>query len=274
MLLRPRIALSLSVLVVGYGLPALGQAVPATPPAPAKPAQQAGNPDEVITQKGAVVPEAPVPEAAEGDPMYAPLATKVPLTLHQQFMEYAVITVGPRALVSPAIGAAIRMIRPRKGYPPEWRRGAQGFFRNYGDGLASKGALQTARFGTAALLHEDFRYRPATTKNPIGRVGSALLFTVVDRSDTGHYRLAVSNFTAAAAGGYVCNAYLPTGYNDPTHADQRALRHFEGFAISNVLREFSPEIFHVTKALHIPFPHLPVAEWWTKLPDAPPRMHR
>ena len=37
----------------------------------------------------------------------------------------------------------------------------QGFARQYGSRIGTKVAFETARFGTGALLHEDFRYRPS-----------------------------------------------------------------------------------------------------------------
>jgi len=203
----------------------------------------------------------PDPEPAAGDPLYAPLALG-PETVHQKFMDYAVITVGPRALFGPAFGAGIRMAKPNYSYPNDWHQGAAGYFRNYGNGLAEEASLHTARFATSALLHEDFRYVPSKSTHFLARTAHALAFTVVDRSDSGAPRLALSNFAGAAAAGYVGNLYLPPGFNDVTHADERMFSRLGGFAITNVTREFAPEIFHATQKLHLPFPRIPVPEWW------------
>ncbi len=70
----------------------------------------------------------------------------------------------------------------------------------------------------------------------------ALRFTFVDRSDSGHAMLALSNFAGAAAGGFVGNAYLPAGFNDVTHAGQRATIRFGTFAAGNLFREFAPQM--------------------------------
>jgi hypothetical protein len=76
--------------------------------------------------------------------------------------------------------------------------------------------------------------------------------------------LALANFAAAGAGGFVPNAWLPDGFNDWRSGAKRMGTRFGGFAIQDVLREFSPEIFKAFQAMHLPFPRLPVPEWWTK----------
>jgi len=157
-------------------------------------------------------PSLPVPAA--GDPLYAPVTTSPqPESLQEKFMDYAIVTFGPRVLFTPAIGAAIRMARPRNGYPRDWSLGAGAFGRNYGAALANRAAMETGRFLTGALLHEDFRYRPSKSRDPMARIFHALAFTFVDKSDSGHDRIALANFVAAGAEGFAGNLYLPAGFN-------------------------------------------------------------
>ena len=59
------------------------------------------------------------------------------------------------------------------------------------------------RYLTAALVHEDPRYYPDPSRNPLHRVFYALAFTVVDRSTAGERRLAFSNAAGSLAGGFV-----------------------------------------------------------------------
>lgn len=201
-----------------------------------------------------------------GDPFYAPVAiSNTPQTFSQRFSDYAVASFGPKAVLAPAIIAGIRMARPPHGYPREWRDGAEAYGRNYADALARRTSLETARFLTAAALHEDFRYRPSTNKNGFARAAHAIGFTFVDRSAGGGNRLAVSNFVAAGADGFVGNLYLPSGYNTRSRAETRVAVSFAGFAVQNVLREFSPDILTVAHKMGLPFPRLPFPEWWTKL---------
>lgn len=71
------------------------------------------------------------------------------------------------------------------------------------------------------MLHEDFRYRPSTAKNPVARTFHAVEFAFFDKSDSGHTRPAFANFVGAAGDGFVGNLYLPGGYNNLTHAETR-----------------------------------------------------
>jgi hypothetical protein len=182
-------------------------------------------------------------------------------------MDYAVITFGPRALLTPAFGSAFSMLHPRSAYPREWRQGVGAFGRIYGSSLATHTSEQTARFLTAAVLHEDFRYRPSTSKNPLVRSLHAVAFALVDKSDNGNNRIAFSNFAAAAAGAFTPNLYLPAGYNTLSRAETRLASAFVGFAVRNLTREFAPTLFKATHKLHAPFPRIPIPAWWT--PRAP-----
>lgn len=219
--------------------------------------------EPVATQAGKQqVEAAPVPIA--GDAIFSPLATSGPQSFKLRFEDYVVITYGPRAIVSPAFSAALRMARPPDSYPREWRDGAEAFGRNYGDAITRKVAFQTARFGVGAALHEDFRYRRAVTSNGAERFLHAVGYTLVDQSDGGRRRLALANFSAAAAAGAVPTLYLPDGYNTAAHARNLALSRLGGIGLENVTREFAPEIFKIFHGSHLPFPRLPVPEWWTK----------
>lgn len=212
-------------------------------------------------------PDLQAPVAAAGDPLYAPVATtRAPQTVHERFVDYAIVTVGPRTFFAPAVSAAIWMADPPGAYPRGWRMGVGAFGRNYGNALAAPVSMQTGRFLTGALLREDFRYRPSTSKNPVVRGFHALAFTFVDKSDSGRNRIALANFIGAGAGGFVGNLYLPAGFNNLSHAETRTAVAFGGFAAQNLLREFVPDLLKATRKLHTPFPRIPVPEWWVKLP--------
>jgi CheY-like chemotaxis protein len=76
-------------------------------------------------------------------------------------------------------------------------------------------------------LELDPRYMPSTSSNVAIRIGHALAYTVVDRTDSGRRTIAVSNFAAAGAGGLVGMAYRPNGFNDATHAESESSRSFQ-----------------------------------------------
>jgi hypothetical protein len=226
-------------------------------------AQQATAPQSQAPAQIKPTVGAPVPEA--GDSLFSPVVIiGTPPTLKVKFEDYVVITFGPRAVVSPVISAGIAMARPNYNYPNDWHQGMQGFGRQYGSRFGTKVAFETGRFAVGALLHEDFRYRPSGASGFFPRVGHAIGFVFVDKSDSGHPRLAVANFAGAAAGGFTENLWLPDGFNDWQHGGTRMGTKFGGMVIQNVTREFAPEIFKALHAAHLPFPHLPVPEWWTK----------
>jgi hypothetical protein len=170
-----------------------------------------------------------------------------PPGVEEKFRHYIAETyLNPSVFTAPAFRAGLRMANPPgKGanpYPPEWRHGSEAFARNYGDAFAERVTFQTARFATGVLTHEDPRYIPSTSHNVLARSLHALTFTFVDRSDSGHAMPAISNFVGATAAGFVGNAYLPSGFNDATHAGQRATIRFGFFAAGNLFREFAPQM--------------------------------
>jgi hypothetical protein len=154
--------------------------------------------------------------------------------------------LNPSFLTAPALRAGIRMANPPghfpTAYPNDWRQGAEGFARNYGDAMAQRVSFQTARFATGALIREDPRYAPSSSRNVLARSLHAFTYTFVDRSNSGDRMPAFSNFMGAAAAGFVGNTYLPPGFANITHAGQRATLQFGFFAAGNLYREFVPQM--------------------------------
>jgi len=184
-----------------------------------------------------------------------------PMTVGEKFVYFEKPVFGPRTIFTTAFRAGILMANPVSGYPREWKDGAGAFGRNYGDQYARKAAESFTRFSVDAALHEDPRYTRSTSKSAFGRAAHALAFTFVDKTDGGHSTLAFGNFAGAAASGFVGNAYLPDGWNNATHAGQRSLTTFGGFAIQNLTQEFAPEIGRAFRQLHLPKLPLPPV-WW------------
>ena len=179
-------------------------------------------------------------------------ADKWQLYVHQAF--------NPVAFLLPTFGVALTMADPPDHYPREWKDGGGAFGRLYGDSLAKREAQLAAQTLTKITLREDPRYLPAASHNVFNRVAHAVLFVLVDKNDSGDNRLAYSNFTGAAANGFVGMAYLPDGYNDVTHAGQRAASAFQDFALSNIANEFCPQWGPLMNRMHLPFVHPPCEE--------------
>jgi hypothetical protein len=227
-----------------------------------------------------VLPDAPMPQdhSSEQDqqapqrdrthinpiPLLPPrLNSGTVLTAHDKWEIYYHKTYSPAAMIYPLFGAGIQMANPKKDYPREWQDGMGAFGRIYGNALAERSARSTADFGTQVLFHEDPRYQRSNSANPVLRVGHALVWTFVDKSDSGRRTFALSTFTSSAAGGFVGMAYLPDGYNDVTHAEQRMVMGIGTRAISNILTEFEPVWGPWAAKLRVP-KLLPA--WWVPQP--------
>src|ERR1700724_957331 len=209
---------------------------------------------------------APIPQQSPQSniPFLAPRFNRPlqPMDLGDRFKYLVEPAFGPRSFVTNAIGAGIRMRNPPSRYPHEWRAGAEAFGRNYGDSFARSGAESIGRFSTSVLLHEDPRYRRSESAFFPTPLGHAVAFTFFDRTDGGHGTVAISNFTGAAASGFIGNAYLPAGFDNLTHAGQRSAFAFGSMTAQNVMQEFSPELSQFLKMIHLP--HIPTPPvWWT-----------
>jgi len=211
-------------------------------------------------------PPGPSSRAQEGKSavLFLPVATSQRLSFSDKFTIYAHQTFGPPAVILPGFAAGMGMANPKSHYPREWMDGAGAFGRLYGDTIATATSQRTARFLTGVALHEDPRYVRSNSKNPLGRTLHAVAFTLVDKTDSGRNTIAFSHFAGAAAGGFVGRAYLPQGFNDLTHAEQRMAFQFAGIAIQNVAAEFQPQWGPIARKLRI---QKILPEWWVPQHD-------
>jgi hypothetical protein len=186
-----------------------------------------------------------------------------PMDLEDKFKYFVEPAFGPRSFFTNAVSTGIRMANPPRNYPHEWHAGAEAYGRLYGDSFARTGAESIGRFSASVLLHEDPRYRRSESTFFPARLGHALAFTLVDRTDGGRPTVAFSNFTGAAASGFIGNAYLPAGFDNLTHAGQRSTIALGGMAAQNVMQEFAPDLAPLLKKIHVP--HIPTPPvWWTR----------
>jgi hypothetical protein len=232
--------------------------------------------NEHETTQGAAQPKSKLPEAPQPQkppdreskisasgklPAFlAPQITKQPLDPGDKFRLYAHQAVNPVGFLATAFGAGLTMASPPDHYPREWKDGGGAYGRLYGDAVARRESEQAVIFLSALAIGEDPRYLPSASHNMLIRIVHAAAFVIVDRSDSGHERLALSNFFGAAASGFIGIAYLPGGYNDVTHAGQRTANTLGGFALNNMANEFCPEWGPIINRMHLPFVHPPCAE--------------
>jgi len=251
---------------VDHSCPSSDEALPCPSAAPAKEIAETKN------RQAASLPDAPQAQSQSNLPspsshlqdensavLFLPVKSSRSLSFGDKFTIYTHQTFGPPALILPAFKAGMGMANPTNHYPREWKDGAGAFGRLYGDSLAMATSQRTARFLTGVALHEDPRYVRSNSKNPLLRTGHALVFTLIDKTDSGRNTIAFSNFAGAAAGGFVGSAYLPHGYNDLTHAEQRMAMQFASIAIQNIAAEFQPQWGPIVRKLRI---QKILPEWW------------
>jgi hypothetical protein len=228
--------------------------------------QQAANlPDSPEPQEQGNLPKSTFrPQDGSNALLYLPVANSQRLTFGDKFTIYAHQTFGPPVLIFPALGAGMGLANPKSHYPREWKDGGGAFGRLYGDSIATTTSERTARLLTGVALHEDPRYVRSSSTNPFARTMHAVAFTFVDRTDSGRSTIAFSNFAGAAAGGFVGNAYLPRGFNDLTHGEQRMAFQFASIAIQNIAAEFQPQWGPIVRKLRI---QKIIPEWWVPLHD-------
>jgi hypothetical protein len=191
--------------------------------------------------------------------LFLPVRSARSLSFGDKFTIYAHQTFGPAAVILPAFRAGIGMANPTSHYPRAWKDGPGAFGRLYGDVIATNTSQRTARFLTGVALHEDPRYVRCNCTNPLIRTMHALAFTFIDKTDSGRNTIAFSNFAGAAAGGFVGQAYLPHGYNDLTHVEQRMAAQFMSVAIQNIAAEFQPQWGPFVRKLRI---QKIIPQWW------------
>jgi len=212
-------------------------------------------------------PSAPPESGSEVIATLPPPISRKRLTPKDKFQIYVHQNYGPQSFILPAFGAGFAMLHPPPGYPREWEDGGGAFGRWYGEQIAASTSRRTAQLLAEVAWREDPRYVPSGSRNALARTFHAIAFTFVDKSDSGRNTFAFSNFAGAAAGGFVGMSMLPNGYNNVTHAEQRALRGLGTVAARNIITEFRPEWAPVLRKIHIPS-ILP--EWWTpKHPQHP-----
>lgn len=173
------------------------------------------------------------------------------LTLNDRFHLQVKTSLSVSAFLVPVGDALVDMANPPDSYPREWRDGGSAFGRLYGAEFARHATAGFTHFTVAAIDREDPRYYPSTSHGFGKRTIHALWFTIIDRSDSGHRALAVSNLAASMAAGSIGMAFYPDGYNDFTHAYQRAAIETTSFASHNLIAEFSPEIVRALHKMHI-----------------------
>jgi len=165
-----------------------------------------------------------------------------PLTVGGKLRFYLKATYGPRPLLTMAASAGLNQWRD---FPTEWGQGMEGYGRRFASRVGQRTVNNSIRFGVGAALREDPRYFPSERKGFLPRMGHALAYTFVARTDSGGRTFAVSRFAGAFGSAFISNTWHPAGVDDTNHALGRAGIALAVDAGMNVVREFWPDVKRV-----------------------------
>jgi hypothetical protein len=200
---------------------ALAQAVNGTDPVAASPAAPAPVEDGILAWVG------PVPAAAIARP--------------ERFSEFVLSTVGPVPLIGEAFGAAISQWTNA---PKEWGQGWTAYGKRYGSNLAYNGIRQTITYGGSLALGEDTRYFASGRSGVWLRTRHAVVSTFTARHMNNNEVFSFSSTAGVIGASAISSIWGPGSWKGPGNMASNAGISFASTAVSNVIREFLPDIFH------------------------------
>ena len=173
------------------------------------------------------------------DPVAQPgqTAEPGPLSTHEKFDSRVVQAFGLRGFVGAGMGAVIGQSRD---VPREWGQGFDGYATRYAAGFGTNLSRQSMAFALETALHEDPRYWPSTKQGFRARLKSALIQTLVTRTDSGADRFAYARVASAFGAGQLANTWSPKSTGSVGGGVLRGLIILGADAGYNVLQEFIP----------------------------------
>ena len=130
--------------------------------------------------------------------------------------------------------------------PPEWRQGAEGYFKRSGSQFAQFAIDDTIRSGLAAAAGLDTRYRSCECAGAGRRALHAIGWSFVTRNNEGKTRFDWTRLAGAYGSGFALNAWYPARFG-PKDAFREGTTEFGSAIGGNILREFTPDIKRVLR---------------------------
>lgn len=211
----------------------------------------------------AVLPDAPMPQNASQSPMPTAAAVPVrsgglgdllfpdrftvdsgtqtqPLTVRQKFGGYVREQLGLSPFVAAGISAAVSQGLDSD---PDWGQGWEAYGKRTGDILIEGETVAIMREGIfPSILHQDPRYYRRGEGTVTDRGVYAATRTLITRQDSGRAAFNYSAFAASAGGAALTYAYYPDTSQTFSQAAETFGENIGGIAITNLLREFGPDI--------------------------------
>ena len=156
--------------------------------------------------------------------------------------QYVKHTLGPKAVVMAATGAAVNQANDT---PHEWGQGAAGFGRRFASGFGKHLVHKAIQYPIARLRHEEFSYHPSGKQGFGPRLQYALVGTVMThKTTTGERTVAVGQICGAIGSGLVSRLWQPASVSSLASGFASGGITLGVDAGVNVVKEFWPEIRH------------------------------
>lgn len=159
----------------------------------------------------------------------------------EKFGEFALSTVGPVPLIGEAAGAGVGQWMNT---PKEWGQGWDALGKRYWSNLAYNGIRQTITYGGSLALREDTRYFASRRSGFWLRARHAVVSTFTARHVNGRDSFSYSATAGVIGASAISSAWGPNSWKGPGNIAENAAISFASTAVSNVVREFLPDIFH------------------------------
>ncbi len=142
------------------------------------------------------------------------------------------------------VAASITELGTLTGQDPEWGQGVKGFAKRYGAALSDQ---VVSNYLTEAILpavlHDDPRYfRLGPGYSPAHRIGHALSWVIIGKTDTNHNTLNVPELLGSGASAAIGLLYYPQAERLGSSVMDRFVTQVSFDAASSVLKEYWPDI--------------------------------
>lgn len=128
-----------------------------------------------------------------------------------RFRKYVDNTIGPSALIGPAISTTIRQFRNN---PPEWEKTGKGFTKRLGDSLGRNFINQTVTYGIDEALKLDSNFYLSQKRDFKSKFSNAVLSTFTARTSGGKRTIGAPRIIGTYSGAIIANeVWMPKRFN-------------------------------------------------------------
>jgi len=171
--------------------------------------------------------------------------TYEPLTGEQRLKWFGKATYGARSLlISGPLTSALRTYNNR---PEEWGPHWEGFGKRYGTRLLNNSFTNGLEGATGAIWKEDPRYFRVGEGPVRKRFGNVIKQTWMSRYGNGEYHFGAAKAIGITGGAFVQKMWMPDSVASNRDCAIRVGGGYSGRFISNLFREFGPELFKKLK---------------------------